>query len=340
MTLPRGLKPMLAVAGPPFDSERHRFEVKWDGIRALAYLDRGAFWLESRSLAPLLPRFPELETAKESVRARAAVLDGEIIVPGPGGEPDFDRARRRIALSDPRAIAGASRREPAVYIAFDALHLDGEDLFDTPLRARLERLAAAVEPSERLLLARGVTGSGIAFFEAVKARGLEGMVAKELDSPYRPGARSRHWIKVRNVREADCVVGGFVPKGRLGVKSLVLGLYDAAGHLRCVGHAGSGFTERENRLARQALERMVTAKCPFAEPPQDAAGEAVWVEPRLVCTVEYLALTGTGRLRHPAFRGFRSDKEPEACRLEHELARDPGWPRPRTGPGSAGARSS
>lgn len=319
MTLPRGVRPMLATAGEAFDSERHRFEIKWDGIRALAYLDGDAFWLETRNLKPALPRFPELEAIKAAVRARSAVLDGEIIVPGPGGEPDFDLARSRNAQKDPRLIAQSSRLAPAVFVAFDILHHDGRDLFDAPLEDRLHRLAAAVEPGERVLLSQGVVGAGIALFEAVAGRGLEGVVGKELGSPYEPGVRSRHWIKVRNVKQADCVVGGFVPSGQRLFKSLVLGLYDAGGKLRYVGHVGSGFSEQQNRLIREALDTIVSDACPFDAIPHEAARAAVWVEPRIVCAVEYLALTAAGHLRHPTFRAVRPDKEPEACLLANEL---------------------
>lgn len=324
---------MLATPGRPFDSEAHRFEVKWDGIRALAYLDGPDFWLETRHLTPVLPRFPELASIREAIRAKSAVLDGEIIVPGPDGTPDFDLVRSRNAQTRPGAIAGASRLRPAVYVAFDVVFLDGQDLFHTPLASRLEHLAAAVTPGERIILSRGVTGAGTAFFQSVAARGLEGIVGKALSSPYRPGVRSPDWIKVRNVREADCVIGGYVPKGERRFKSLILGLYDDDLRLCYVGHVGTGFTERESIRLAEALEAMTTATCPFAAIPQEAAFSARWVAPRLVCTVEYLTLTGAGHLRHPAFRRLRFDKEPQDCLIASEFARAKTAPAP--GPGGA-----
>jgi len=310
---------MLATAGEAFDSERHRFEVKWDGIRALAYLDGPALWLETRNLKPALSRFPELTAVRERIQARSAILDGEIVVLGPGGQPDFDLVRSRNAQKNPRAIAESSRLAPAVYIAFDLLHRDGKDLFDAPLEKRLRLLASIVAPGGGIRLSQGIIGPGKAFFEAVASRGLEGVVGKELSSPYEPGIRSKHWVKVRNVRQADCVVGGYVPKGAFFFKSLLLGLYDRKGRLQYVGHVGTGFSEEENRLIRSALQKIARASCPFARIPAEAARHAAWVEPVLVCTVEYLTLTGAGHLRHPAFRAIRADKEPESCTLDHEL---------------------
>lgn len=319
--VPRHVRPMLATAGRPFDSERHRFEVKWDGIRALAYLDGPDFWLESRNLTPVLPRFPELASTKAAIRAKTAVLDGEIIVPGPDGAPDFDLVRSRNAQTRQAAVAEASRRWPAVYVAFDVVFRDGQSLFDEPLESRLEHLSAVVAPGERILLSQGITGPGTAFFETVAARGLEGVVGKELSSPYRPGVRSREWIKVRNVREADCVIGGYVPKGGRRFKSLILGLYDDDLRLHYVGHVGTGFSERESARLGEAFEAMTSPTCPFAAIPREATASARWVAPRLVCTVEYLTLTGSGHLRHPAFRRLRFDKDPHACLISVELPR-------------------
>ena len=317
--MPRGIRPMLATAGKPFDSLRHRFEIKWDGIRALAYLEHADFWLETRNLKPALPRFPELEALKESIAARSAILDGEIVVLGDDGAPDFDLVRSRNAQKSPRAIHAASRATPAIYIAFDALYRDGKALFDEPLAARLEQLEAIVRPGERILLSQGIVGAGKAYFQAAAARNLEGVVGKDLESPYLPGVRSPHWIKVRNVKQADCVIGGFVPKGSALIKSLIVGLYDPHGHLHYIGHVGTGFTEKENALLRSALATLETRVAPFAAIPAEALRGATWVEPRLVCTVEYLTLTAAGHLRHPTFRRLRADKEPEACLITSEL---------------------
>lgn len=316
--VPKGIRPMLATPGEPFDSGEYRFEIKWDGIRAIAYKDHGAFWIETRQLIPALPRFPELASVARRIRSSQAVLDGEIVVPGDDGRPDFDAARARSAQGSARAILQAQREHPALFVAFDCLFLDGEELFAAPLSHRIERLWEACEPTEPLLLSKGVVGAGTALFQQVSAQGLEGIVAKRLDSPYLPGERSVHWIKVRAVRRADCVVGGFVPKGERHLKSLLLGLYDAD-RLVYVGRVGTGFSLEENRSIRAALESLRAPDPPFAATPREAAKEAVWVLPRLVACVEYLTLTGAGHLRHPSFKGLRTDKEPSSCSVASEL---------------------
>ena len=309
---------MLATPGQPFDSQEHYFEIKWDGIRAIAYKDGGDFRLETRSLRPALPRFPELAGVAGSIQAKRAVLDGEIVTLGEDGRPDFERVRARSAQSSPAAIRRAARENPALYIAFDCLFHGGEGLFATPLAERIERLREVCTPGGLLVLSKGVVGPGVAFFEQAASQGLEGMVAKRLTSPYLPGERSAHWIKVRAVKSADCVVGGFVPKGEFFVKSLLLGLYDG-GRLAYVGRVAAAVSAEENRSLRAALDRLRSADTPFSPVPPEAAGKAVWVLPRLVARVEYLERTSAGRLRHPLFKGLRSDKEPASCLLEAEL---------------------
>ena len=191
--------------------------------------------------------------------------------------------------------------------------------FDQPLKDRLEHLEAIVDEGRHIILSKGVVGAGVAYFEAVAARGLEGVVGKDLASPYQPGVRSKHWIKVRNVAEADCVIGGYIPKGAHHFKSLILGLYDDLFNLHYIGHVGTGFSEQENACLREALSALETNSCPFATIPKEEVRGSRWVKPRLVCTVEYLTLTSAGHLRHPAFRRLRSEKEPRACLLKYEL---------------------
>lgn len=319
--LPRGVRPMLATAGRPFDSKEHYFEIKWDGIRAIAYKDGGDFRLETRSLRPALPRFPELAGVAGSVRAKRVVLDGEIVAVGDDGRPDFERVRARSAQASPAAIRRAAREHPALYVAFDCLFHDGEELFAAPLAERVERLWNVCDPGGFLALSRGVVGPGVAFFEQAASQGLEGVVAKRLSSAYLPGERSADWIKIRAVKCADCVVGGFVPKGELHVKSLLLGLYDGE-RLTYAGRVAAALPAVENRSLRAVLERLRTPDPPFLEAPPDAAG-AVWVLPRLVAEVEFLERTKAGRLRHPRFKGLRFDKEPTSCQLATELPRAP-----------------
>lgn len=308
---------MLATSGKPFDSTDHRFEIKWDGIRMIAYRDGNKIWLETRNLKQALPRFPELAELKGLFIDDQIVLDGEVVVFGDDGTPDFDRVRSRNAQKDPAAIARSSCRFPASYVAFDCLYRSGKSLMDLPLSQRIAHLEEAIRPDDRcLILSRGVNEQGKAYFNAVAERGLEGVVGKRLDSRYFPGKRSRDWIKIRHVKTADCVIGGFVPKGRDFLKSLLLGLYHPASGLYYVGHVGTGFTEEENTVLRRGLNRIVTNHSPFTDTPHDVISSAVWVSPRIVCSIEYLTLTGGGRLRHPTFQGVRSDKGPEECLID------------------------
>ena len=318
--VPRDILPMLATPGKAFDSPGYTFEVKWDGVRALAYKENDAFWMQTRNLKAALPRFPELAGVASSVGAAEAVLDGEIVIVGVDGRPDFHLVRSRNAQKDPRVIEHASRSHPAVYIAFDCLFRDGESLMSKPLQERRQHLDSIVEPSDCAALSTGVTGTGVAYFDAVRAQGLEGIVAKSLEAPYLPGRRSPHWIKVRNVQSADCVIGGFVPKGRTLIKSLLLGLYDLRGTLRYIGHVGTGFSTRENEEIRRTLERLTTDSDPFSGISAAEARGAQWVIPEMVCSVEYLTWTPIGHLRHPSFQGLRHDKEAAACRLADEFA--------------------
>lgn len=312
---------MLATSGDAFNSATHTFELKWDGVRALAYKDQERFWLTTRNLKPALPRFPELARVVDAIGADQAILDGEIVTFGGDGRPDFDLVRSRNAQRDPRAIARSQEASPAVYVAFDCLYRDGKDLMATPLRRRQEYLRAIVTESDVVSVPRGISVQGEAFFRAAARQGLEGIVAKELDSVYQPGKRSRDWIKVRNVRTADCVIGGYVPKAGGYLKSLLLGLYDSTQSLRFIGHVGTGFTDAENQSLRAGLDRLKCEESPFSTIPAAYARSTNWTHPRLVCTVEYLTLTGNAHLRHPTFRGLRLDKEPHECRVETELQR-------------------
>ena len=171
-----------------------------------------------------------------------------------------------------------------------------------------------VTPSPFLSAPKGQTGEGRALFAAVAEQGLEGVVAKALDSPYEPGIRSRSWIKVRNVHQAYCVVGGFVPKGPSSLKSLLLGLYDAQERLHFMGHVGTGFSQDESARIRKELEPLVTKESPFADVPMIDRSTR-WVRPERVCTIEFLTVTEQGHFRHATYRGLREDKQPAECRL-------------------------
>ncbi len=296
---------MLAeTATAPFDDETWTFEVKWDGYRVIAFLEPGgpgpATRLQSRGLRDLTPRYPGLRRLNAHLQGRRAVLDGELVALR-GGLPDFQALQRGEG--------------PVVYVAFDLLELDGEVLMREPLWRRKELLGRRLGSGPDLVHSGGVTGAGREFYRAAVSRGLEGVVAKRLDSLYYPGRRRCEWLKVRNVHRAFVLVCGYtraVDARPLG--SLVLGALDPAGRLVYAGHAGTGFDEREMRRLVALLGP--EGPCPLAGgEPRALGGRTVWVRPEHVVEVEYLEWTRDGYLRHPVYRGLRPDKDPGDCRV-------------------------
>ncbi len=302
---------MLAVSGSPFDSEEYLYELKWDGIRALAAVGREGTTLFSRNGNNISRRYPELEFLG-CLNSLPAVLDGEVVVLQ-DGLPSFHKLQTRNHLQDERKIRAAAREMPAVFIVFDLLSLRGEDLTLLPLVKRKELLQELVQEGSHLALSRHVLGSGKALFELARQRGLEGVMAKRLDSSYQAGKRSNYWIKFRNTKSMSCVICGYVKgsgeRGTLG--SLILGAY-RGDVLSYVGNVGSGLGSAEIEMLLQRFRRIGRDTSPFASPPPLKG--AVWVEPELVCEVSYLERGQV--LRHPVFHGLRSDVSPRECSIE------------------------
>jgi DNA ligase D-like protein (predicted ligase)/DNA ligase D-like protein (predicted 3'-phosphoesterase) len=304
--------PMLArPAERPFDDPSWVFEVKWDGIRAIAYVGE-TLSVRSRNDQELLGKFPELEELKSLTED--AVLDGEIVVMR-DGSPDFRAAARRNKLTNPSEIDEARAASPATYIVFDIMEKDGVNLIDRPLQKRLEILKAAVKQGRYVALSAPIKEHGVDYYEAAVRRGLEGVVAKRLSSTYQPGARSSDWLKVKRVKSCDCVVFGYTPGegGRADTfGALLLGLYDE-GRPVYVGRVGTGFTDLDLRGIRNTLDGLRTDTKWFMD--LDIPEGSTWVKPRLVAQVGYQEATRDLRLRAPRFLGFRDDKPPELCNL-------------------------
>jgi len=304
VTLPAHIRPMLAVAWPrPFSDPGWLFEPKWDGIRALLAWDRDAVTICGRRGGDITSRYPELAGLR---LAGSGIADGEIAVFGAGGVPSFERLQRRIHLADAAAAARLAADIPVAFIAFDLLDLDGPllELGVEQRRARLERLA--LEPP--MVVGAAVAGNGDALWSAVVERDIEGMVAKRMGSPYRPGIRSADWRKIPHLRSLRAVVGGFTPgeRGRGPTfGALVLGLWDGE-RLRWIGNVGTGFADAELVAIRSALDEMHRPDPPFHDPAAISAGTA-WVEPSLVARVGFREWTAAGRIRHPRFQGFTGD---------------------------------
>jgi bifunctional non-homologous end joining protein LigD len=309
------LTPMLATPGtlpPPAQDDAWGYEFKWDGVRAISVVEAGTVALWARSGTDITARYPELGRLPNTIAGRDAVVDGEIVALDARGRPDFGALQGRMHRTGPevRRMAAAA---PVTYLVFDLLEEDGESLLGLPYAQRRERLEALGVGGERWVPTPWFRGGGAAVLAASRDNGLEGIVAKRLDSPYRPGLRGPDWRKVKNVRTQAVVVGGWRPgQGRRagGVGSLLVGVHDDAGRLVYAGHVGTGFTA----AALEELEPLFTPADapPFADAlPREVTRDAHWVVPELVGEVAFAAWTADGRMRHPSWRGLRDDLVPE-----------------------------
>jgi bifunctional non-homologous end joining protein LigD len=319
--MPAALEPMLAtlVDKPPRGDE-WLYEVKWDGIRAIAYLEREEVRITSRSGLRCERQYPELAVMPHQVGAEQAILDGEIAVLDEKGVSRFHLIQPRIANADPNSIAHLARSTPVVYFAFDLLYLDGYDLRGVSLARRRELLQAVVSPGGVLRVSEVFPGAGEELLEAARGIGLEGVVAKHASSTYE-SRRSREWVKIKIVGEQEFVIGGFTaPQGdRDYFGALVLGLYDA-GELRWVGNVGTGFDQKLLASLYATLKPLIVEECPFPERPKSDKG-ITWVKPELVCQVKFAQWTPDRRLRAPVFLGLRNDIAPG--QVAREEAGDP-----------------
>ncbi|MEO3872696.1 non-homologous end-joining DNA ligase [Nonomuraea sp. B12E4] len=295
--MPYPIEPMLAVPGElPSDRERYGLEVKWDGIRAIVHLD-GGLKVTGRHGVEYTRRYPEIS----GFGVKNAIIDGEVVALDTRGRPSFERLQRRMHLTDPEPVL--LERYPITYMPFDLLYLDGTPLFDLPYRDRralLDELdigAPPCFPGDSDLLG------------ATHQQGLEGVVAKRLDSPYRSGTRSPWWIKVKNLTTREVVIGGWKPgKGRRsgGIGSLIMGVHTSDG-LTYVGHVGTGFTDAVLDDLHRRLRPLEIPGSPFHN---EVPWRNRWVRPELVGEVAYTMWTDEQRLRHPVWRGLRADKSP------------------------------
>lgn len=310
---------MLATTGSlPRDEEAWSFEIKWDGVRALCYIEDGALRMESRNLLDITPRYPELAGVVDALgRGRDAILDGEVVTFDAEGRPSFGLLQSRMHLTNAAQVRQRMVDTPVVLMLFDVLWLDGQSLMARPWferRAVLESLGLD-DACWRVSTAWPGQGSGLV--AASKERGLEGVLAKRMDSLYEPGRRSRCWLKIKNVNRQEVVIGGWLPgegsrSGRLG--ALVIGYYDGD-DLRFAGKVGTGFTDKVLRELGETLEPLARDTSPFAD--KVPWGQARYVEPVLVADVEFAEWTANGTLRHPSYKGLRADKSPR------EVVREP-----------------
>ena len=310
--MPERILPMLAGSGElPAREEKWSFEVKWDGVRAIAYVKPGRLRLESRNLNEITETYPEVRGILRDLGMREAVFDGEIVAFGDDGRPSFERLQRRINVSSASAVRRLVASTPVVYAIFDLLYLDGHSLMALPYEQRRERLEELGLGGPAWRVPAAHPGRGSALLEATEAQGLEGVVAKRLDSRYEPGRRTGAWVKIKHVRRQELVICGWLPgEGRRTerIGALLMGYWTEDGRLSYAGRVGTGFTERTlNELARK-LAPLRRTDSPFDDAPK-LPRNAVFAEPDLVAEIEFREWTTEGVMRAPSFKGLRSDKE-------------------------------
>jgi bifunctional non-homologous end joining protein LigD len=315
---PEGIVPMQArLSELPADDEDWGAEVKWDGVRAIAYCRPGRLRLQSRNLNEITAQYPEIRGLSRQLGARDTVLDGELVAFDEDGLPSFERLQQRIHQTDEGVVRRRMKSHPVTYVLFDLLHLEGRNLIGEPYARRRELLEGlgldgpswqtpgySTEPAETVLAASA-------------ERKLEGIVLKRLDSRYLPGKRTGAWLKVKNSGRQEFVIGGWVAgEGRrASLGALLLGHHGGGVEgLRYAGKVGTGFSERDLKELRERLDELKRDTSPFeaGRVPKDAR----FVEPELVAEVEFGELTSSGLVRHAAFKGLREDKAPQEVELE------------------------
>ena len=313
--LPAGLRPMLAVTGAaPVARQNWALEMKWDGVRALAYVERGRVRLMSRTERDITVAYPELARLGAATTHKQLLLDGEIVVFGEGGWPEFEALQPRMHVTSAAQAAMLAGQTPVTYLVFDLLQLDGRPLLDQQYRDRRALLDELELAGPYWQTPPWFPGEDFRAVQAVSVEhGMEGVVAKRLESKYAPGARTDNWRKIKNVRRQEAIVAGYKPgKGnRSGqVGSLLIGVNDATG-LVYAGHVGTGFSARTLHMLGDQLRPLRRADSPFDGPvPPEHARPAVWVEPRLVIEVTFDRWTKAGRMRAPVYKGLRNDIDP------------------------------
>jgi bifunctional non-homologous end joining protein LigD len=321
--MPTSIHPMLAESiEKPFDDSDWLFEIKWDGYRAIAFIENGKVRLVSRNQNELTARYPELKDMPEYIKAKTAVLDGEVVALDAEGRASFSLMQQRTGFRPGGHRAAAKADVPVLYYAFDLLYLDGYDWRHVPLEERKRKLASLLTTGDSLRYSDHYAAQGKALFEIARSKKLEGILAKKRNSCYEE-RRSREWLKIKIRHQMECVIGGFTePEGtRAHFGSLVLGLYDKQGRLIHVGQVGSGFDQKLLAEISKLLGKIETKKNPFYG-EVEALRKVSWVKPELVAEIEYAEWTegansGSGpKLRAPVFLGLRDDKDPKECTLE------------------------
>jgi len=323
--MPAEIHPMLASSiEKPFDDPDWLFEIKWDGYRAVSFIENGKVRLVSRNQNELTARYPELKDLPKFVKAKNAILDGEVVALDEQGRPSFTLMQQRTGFRPGGRQAAPKTDVPVLYYAFDLLYLDGFDLRRLPLVERKKKLASVLLPGDSVRYSDHYEREGNALFEIAREKGLEGILAKKKACPYQE-RRSSDWLKIKIRHRLECVIGGYTPPegSRAHFGSIVLGLYDKQGRLIHTGQAGSGFNQKSLAEIWKLLRERETKQKPFYG-DVEALRKVNWVKPELVAEIEYAEWTGGAsggsgpKLRAPVFLGLRDDKDPKECTFDQE----------------------
>jgi len=338
--MPRSLDPMKAqLVDHAFDDDRWLFEVKWDGIRLVSFIDNGTVSLQTRAGRAVDAEYPQLQAISRLVSAKQAVLDGEVVVLDDEGRPSFQLLQNRG--TEPR---------PMQYVVFDIVYLDGQQLFRVPLEDRKRLLRNVVADSDVLKYSEHVLADGKAFYDAAKRKRLEGIVAKLRDSPYQPGVRSSAWLKIKAIAQQEVVIGGFTAprNSRKHFGALLVGVYDDQGRFVYTGHTGGGFDEQTLTTVSRLMKPLVVKTSPFTGTPPKTNEKPTWVRPELVAEVKFAEWTRDGVMRQPVFQGMRDDVDSKNVRREQPTSADVATivtaravkaPKPDAAPARKGTRS-
>ncbi len=341
--MPDFIAPMLAkLSTLPPDESQWAFEVKWDGVRAITHSEPGRLRLLSRNGNDVTAAYPELRPLNRALGSHRALLDGEIVAFDAAGRPSFQALQPRMHLRSDAAVKRQAGSAPVTYMIFDLLWLDGHSLMELPYTERRSRLAQLGLSAKRWQVPESFVGEGTELLAATRERGIEGVVGKRLGARYVTG-RSSTWIKVKNWGRQEAVIGGWTTGkgGRAGsLGALLLGIHDGDGVLQYVGRVGTGFDTRELERLVGLLEPLARNSTPFTgrQPPKGSH----FVEPQLVCEVEFSEWTHAGTLRQPSYKGLRDDKRAEDVvreRVEPVSSGGGSWPVLGRGLPTAGRRA-
>ena len=305
--MPQIISPMLAtLIEKPFSDPEWLFEIKWDGYRAISFVEKDSFRFISRRNIDLIKKFPQAETIPGLINAQSAILDGEIVVVDKNGKPNFQKLQNIARFFRSRSIP-TEENVSLIYYVFDLLYLDGRDLRDEPLIERKKLLKSIIHPNEFLKYSDEIVELGKELYKKASEEGLEGIIAKKLDSHYIE-RRTSYWLKMKTHPQQEVVIGGYTKprNSRQYFGALVVGIYDGDS-LRFSGHIGTGFDDFTLKQIYELLQQNKSDNNPFTTIPK--TNEPVqWVEPKLICEVKFAEWTSEGIMRQPVFLGLREDK--------------------------------